>query len=1082
MSNIQELLTSRYRCMNKTTQEINKEDCIFHEKPKNTEAYQGKMRCGMYVETKECDVKSSDQTEITSNTSQKRTINYAIAVKDTQKTKDNDRLIIPEFVTSIYPNSKKYFHRAVCHGISMLIKENWVVGNAFSLSLMVVKMISDLEVKSNSQSKKNHEFMVYEIGPYYEACLGSALEHLESKVNSECSWEYYVELIKIAKYFEFQSDCSQTKLNNKMKLTKLYIEFIKNELNYIKYLKDYPLECSAKYAAFILERLLSNDSSSFHYGFLDEKEVLSFTKIKTTRMMAVFQDSDNRGTDRKKEDFDYLRKKILSGDACMKTKRYCHDMLKDQLHTLMKKTNIDSMMIRQRICFIKDVADIAEQGRIYCNEFHTLYRDVKKILLQSSYKLLTALKSNHDNIDKFREESFELISTLHEKKFLNDDCKFRYDKLIKIKRLTRCANETRVLMYSEYQQRIDKIFALINNNVFNYSLQAAEMTKNIFDNEIHKIESLDAANSLLQSIEIIKKTLSGHLFSDIISCYDECVCLNMTMNNLSRRLEGFLPKLILVYRYQFLLKNIYKMSDWKKIACLIVASKILEISKKKSLNIDDFRFLIIVKFVAPKVPNQFVKYLLIRIMIQCLTEIDNTRNTRNTSIVEIKTIKMLSFWVSKLKPNEPDMEQSINELKEKIIKMNYLWSQSDDTSTPLKFSGELEQYASDETEFLEFGAIAKQELQSDSFFQVVGLPPCNLKHTPQPIITGMNPASSFSPHGGQQTICERMQPVPALHLPPAAPPMTLPSVATMQPSVLPATVHPLQAPHHAASIAQSTDDRYRFSSIPLPTILRHLPPPPLRLKSVYQPAPPPECIQSQRFPSMQYRLIPPTTYRPEIPLNGDIQQALARPSVEPMGYNQLEPVGDWTTHMPIQNRGYLINSEEPVYYQQDQSISFNQEAECMSAVSSMHGTMLHQHNPKGDVAPEMDNSRMMKMGLEQLHQAAELYVKQKNCNVSDSTDESTLLASLNSSYRSSFNDSINLLATWITMLESNVIKSEISRELMKITNYNGHTIISDLFNRLITLQNNAGNVENVNNLLMLRNYLFSIRLFMGLNK
>ena len=151
----------------------------------------------------------------------------------------------------------------------------------------------------------------------------------------------------------------------------------------------------------------------------------------------------------------------------------------------------------------------------------------------------------------------------------------------------------------------------------------------------------------------------------------------------------------------------------------------------------------------------------------------------------------------------------------------------------------------------------------------------------------------------------------------------------------------------------------------------------------------------------------------------------------------------------------------------------------------MHETMLHQHSPIGaigGIVSEMDNSSMIKTGLEQLQQAAELYVQQKKSNFIDPTHEGTLLTNPNSAYFSPFKSAINLLASWITSLDGNLISNDICIELMKITNGNGHIIIADLFDGLITGQQLTGNVENVKNLSMLRHFLFSIRLLMELNK
>lgn len=872
------------------------------EKPADTATFQGKMSNGRFVEKKEFDAKAPHLMAAASSTSKKKIINDVD--EDTNNMISRKELMIPEAIMYKSREPTVFFERNVNDAVQVLIRENWVKDNAFPLCMLLIKEINKLERKSDAKLKGNYDFMVHKMSHYYQFCLKPALEFLQNKADTKCSWEYSEELNAIAKYFDFQLESSPDKSTNKSTLTLLFKKFADNELSYIDSFEDYPWPCSAehsiKYSFYILNILLSDNSSYFHPDIIDVEEI---EKLNARREILLqdpdtFHKSHGKIETRKEKEYYFLTKEILSGTTCMNTKRNYHNLLYYKLQVLTKENMPNVMTFRKRLSFLKNLEDIHEKYTACINEFYKFDRDVRTIMASVSQKLLFELRNSDEKINNFKKESLDLILRLNQRGLLNEECKLLYVRCTEQKTVTIHAAKTDEFTFHDCMESICCIFDIMQND---YN-KAACMLKDLLNERKHVIKKLNGADMLIKKINIIKSVLYGHFFMEVFLEYNYCRNENLTYILKCTTMNKFKHVLIDASRYTFILKNDEFRYSWKKIACATFFTDIDKMSTQESFCEDDTDCLLyLLHIVAPEVPDNHVRDRLEAALVKCFRFF---LKNNNAAAISVETAVALSQWVDTL--------SQINIIRPELAELHQQWitkvcmlTEQKDRPTIPHFSDELEQPA-----FYQMGdkTIIERRLQDTSFFQVAEWTPCNPKHTQEQTTTdNMNPPSSYPSHiDCQQAMYQQsMQHVSVLYPPPAQP---YPYIATRQPSML--TMQPLQAPTapHHVFIAQSTYGNHQFSVPPMTTT--HL-----SSHSFRQQVPPEGFVQQHLIPSLQqYYSVPPMEYRPEVPLNSEIQQTLAGPSVESMGHNQLRPMDDDTIQIPAKNKGGQLNPEASVFY------------------------------------------------------------------------------------------------------------------------------------------------------------------------
>lgn len=896
--------------MKNITLDAKKSDNITQERQADTATCQGKMNNGRFVATKESDTQTFSQMTASSSTFQRAIIDKTVVAEDTQETISSQELIPEKRMTKSTPSH--FFKNAVSKIIAEVSTESLAKYKDFPQCLLLVKKIDELRKQFNIKLQCNYDFIIYKIGPFYQEHLKFALEFLQNKADTECSWEYNRDLNNLARYFDFQPKNSPTRPANCNKFSQLFEKFAFNEINYIESLEDYPWPHSArrsiKHSHYLLNTLLLNTSPYFHPDIINIADISALIIRKEKLLKNVFYPICQAcytcpitRTQKKEEEFYILEKNNLSSTTCMKTKRNYNNILHYKLSILSKANNIRFMTMHQNVHFLQQLINLYKKYTdcISENEFYTLGRDIKTLMSSLSITLLLEIKDTHSDMNPLKKQALDLIFSLDQRNLLSYMCK---NICIAYTEQTAAKHPTKADKFTDTHcnKYINKIFTLISTKVYDYKAGAL-LLKNLLDEREHTIKNLCTSDSLFKKIHIIKGVLYSHFFMEIFMTYNHCQNNNTPYIKQCIIMNKFKRTLIEVSPYTFILESDELKDTWRKIACLTFFTNIDKLSTKESFckdDIDSLRFLL---DIAPEVPDRCTRNRLEDSLIQCFRFfLEN-----DTTAIPTETIASLSNWIDTLNNMpasiRPELKTLNQQWKTKIYVQAHSLSESKDKPITSGCSNEQEQYASAETEC---GVIATQEPQSDSFCQVVELPSCNLEHTPQQTITDMNPTSSSFPHRDQQVIYQRMPHVPVFS--PSPPLMTLQYVATTQPSM--PTVQPLQVPHHVAFISQSIDGRHCFSMLPS----MHYPRPSL-LQSFRQPAPPPpppELVQPRQY----HCLIPPTQYRPEMSLNSDIQQTLTRPSVEPIEHNPLQSMEYGTTQMPTQNKRHQLNPNAPAYY------------------------------------------------------------------------------------------------------------------------------------------------------------------------
>lgn len=914
--------------MESITSKTKTADDMIQRKQEDTVKFQGKMQIGKSVEKKETDVALLIKMTVKSNIN-RATINDAAEVKDTQEVASGTSLIIPEVRVYQGIAPTVFLRGLVSRKIKILNNRTGelVKENALPQCLLVVEFFEKMESEQNLYDSNEYDYLIFKISPYYEDSLGLALQYLQTKADIGCSCEYRNELNTLAKYFYLQSIESPTKLENREKITTLIKSFIENELNYLIHLKNSNNLDSINHASYVFHMLLS---SEFFSGFIDERYIKDVMrkrkKIRDESDSVSYNFDENEETEKLK--LATLEETLASSAVCMNLQRDYRDVLRKQLFRLKNKHKADKASIDDTTIFLASLSDIYRKSITLIPEFHTLSRDLGKIIVAVLKKLLISIKNGVNMVDKLKVDVINIAANLYKQGALTEDCKQLYDCIIRQQAEPINIDEDEKCTFTYYDNYINDLFYLMKGFDDNRYQKAAINLKNLLDEKADEIIKMDMLDMLIRKIDGIKSKLYKYFFMEIFRSFN--IIKNSRMNHHEQvsLMAGYKRKLIEAAPYTYLLRNVSCKNSWKKIACIIISRDIDCMLINQLPSDEDINTLLLLKKIAPDVPNWFVMVKLENVLIKhfriYLAHYFNEKH--------VKIIMEFSKWI--------DYLNSLGLIKPSLIQLQKKWERKTITTSentfkdkPIapRFSDEPKQCAS-----AGIGTIVEHKPQSTSSYQVFRRPPCNFEHTPQEItlpnarmpIIGCNTSSrlpmymrmpSSTAIGSIPADCINASPEESQahgrRSVPARYPSVLmnPSSSAIRQSSISTAQQSLQAPDYAR-IVPSTDDDHQFSKPPA-MMPQH------SLHGAYQATPTPEFVQQKKSALLPFQSFQPIVHPPSSPmeynethsLRWGIQQIAIR-SFESMKANQLESAEDGATSMPTQHKKSWLNPEAPCYY------------------------------------------------------------------------------------------------------------------------------------------------------------------------
>lgn len=950
------------------------------EKQEGTVSPQGKTQRGRSVRTKQTDTQASTQMTEASTISQGKTISYAGAAasapiqgpafdvrKITPKGASGRKLRVPEIKMNCPFKPKAKIQNAVHEAIQELRKENWVEANALPLCLAVAKKIDDIRNMPDAEDKPSYDFIKFQMGPYYSDCLGLALASLQHQADIECSWEYYEELNLLAQYFNFQSQNFHAKEANKRALTKLYRRFVENELNYLKYIQDSPCQSSVRHACHIINWLLGESAPASYFGYLDRDTINKFLDDEQRIMQKINSKMADETPSQHREKINDLEREVFAADATnMQAKRKYHDILREQLEEVMKKSKMRDVTDQQRACLLEILAGFCQQYTDSVKEFHSLRRDLKVLLPAVAQRLLLAIRDSSSNVDRLKAESLDLILRLGKDGWLDSECRRLYKSCMQPQAVR---TESGALTYTQYSQDIDSIFSRMRDatNTEQF-LAVARMLKTMLDEKEHEIKKLDMAHLLLGRIEKIKETLYFHLFMKIFKSHNRYKDLKMKSDEIDAAMSQYQRDFVNLIPYQFVLKDEETKENWRKTACAVWRKDLVRLSAENSFNEEDADILLYLKDIAPEVPNKFIRHRVEDALIPFFRVLLKD----DTGAIPIDKAWELSEWIDEL--NE------ISPVNRRLQQLNKKWK------------------------------------------------------TKRGDTTSETPMTTPTVAGAQAAGKGRISPPP------------VPKAAVAQP----------EPEEHSISRSSSTSE----SAIVFPEAWNKIKGEPTFTFGFFD-----EPEQSEQ-PAEQKSQEPSRLRGDAAPFHP--RSTLAYPGVRPqMMQPSTAPHG-----IPALSAYQSPEQQQPRFHpMQPVSMPLHYPLRTQSTGGGQPAVLPQKYRPMHYVVVKMDNSNMVR-GQEYLINAALL-----------SLANASLLTDPSGAHFPQFKEGVRCLVEWLIQINGNLIDKDVIQDhLMQLANEDGYEKIQNLFGRFLQLQYDNGNFAAASNLCCLRNYLFSIRLLMGLRR
>ena len=570
--------------------------------------------------------------------------------------------------------STAMFQAAVTTSISILTSSFMNHGlHSLPFCLRVAKTAAFLigKYQLHDIEDEKYKFMLHNLGLYYTVSLPAALTTMQQKAANQWSWECHTDLVTVAKCFCLHFDDSDNKTANKLLLDDLFQKFIRNELDYLNYIKDLPSGEHIIMPADIIDKLLSVETLVVHYDFISEETRADFMKEKAQVMDIIKQKSTQGGVGK---DWDELEEAMRHGTINMLEKRRYHDVLLDKIEKMsskVKRRNMDEKIQE----FIAVVEEARHWYDICCADsvgFNLLCSKIKA-LISGSIKII--LKQSICYCVPLEQKIFDSIDELMVMNMLGEECKriyLRYKGLQEsVQTVMGGAIQTNKITDTQCQQCIDEIFLYLDNS----PLIAANMLKKLWSEHRYEIRVLANGESYMRRIVEIKNKLRAKLFVNIFDLLKEYEKFDNEEYN--RKMSRHRADLVKLSPYLFVLTLEADIQLWEKVVCAVWYSDLVKLSRRMSFKESDIDCLLALKRMAPDVPDPRIHVVLDSVLIRIMSIV----NQYGTGKIPVEKIMTLSQWIHDLIHifGYAKSKKKLN--NEWLIEVNKVWREANGGAT-----------------------------------------------------------------------------------------------------------------------------------------------------------------------------------------------------------------------------------------------------------------------------------------------------------------------------------------------------------------------------------------------------------------
>ena len=642
---------------------------------------QAGRRAGRSVQCKATVIQTSCQEAAASNTSQRTTRECAVVATNAltitvHEAINTGKLKAFEIRNGAYEPTDE-LRTLVDTALNRLRNEKRVYGeNSLPFWQSVTEELDYLtsKIKGNKDEDRDYEFIMSQLGPQYKCGLPMAMKKLKSIADEKRSWEYCKDLISMIKYLDLQQDEYPEESFDKQLTGKLCEQFLRNEICYMEYLTDFPVEGVASNSFMIFDRILNALSESPLFDLMD-KDALARIKNTKHRLTNTIKSNTNKGSADK-----HLQKAeqdLSEGSTDIQDKRRYNDLLRVQLAKITRQNNKTDTSISERFLMLKKSCALRVTCMRLTGEYHDTLCNITALISAIAKQIL---KQGMDNFVQFKKETLDLIDRLMTDDLLSDECGRLYLRCRETQAVRNAIVRTNKITGDQYTTHLDEIDSLAKKGTEDCAMQAADMLGGLLYGHWHKIKKLDTADlQLIERIQDIEDMLATQLFRPITDKFKVYVPVMDRSGEYHLEMSKHRHRVMKLSPYTFVIRDKELATKWPETACAAWYCDIDRLSKKQSFTEEDIDCLLDLKRAVPDVPDLHVRGILeetCKHLFHIILE-----NKDHDKKIPFHKLDMLHQWMNKIATLRSVSKKHHLMNKAELAKINDAWKRKYEDTT-----------------------------------------------------------------------------------------------------------------------------------------------------------------------------------------------------------------------------------------------------------------------------------------------------------------------------------------------------------------------------------------------------------------
>ena len=247
-----------------------------------------------------------------------------------------------------------------------------------------------------------------------------------------------------------------------------------------------------------------------------------------------------------------------------------------------------------------------------------------------------------NHVVPLEQEVLDFIGRLMTNDMLGNECKWLYLACKESPARMKTAAPVGKITDAQCENKISEIRLLLEKKARTELLAAAEMLGKLLHDYYDEITRLPKADLHLSAIKRIKNTLCDELFQPVLDEFDKSKAAEYD-KEYNKKMDGYRPVFVELNPYAFIVSD-QKRLDWVRAACAAWDLTLERMFQAESFKADDVDWLLVLKRIAPGMPNPHIRILLGKVLVKLLSAMLDG----HTCDIPNEKLSTISQWIEDL--------------------------------------------------------------------------------------------------------------------------------------------------------------------------------------------------------------------------------------------------------------------------------------------------------------------------------------------------------------------------------------------------------------------------------------------------